>query len=110
MNKFVNELKSKIQGIRPSETSITSCTHSWKESWYGSTCERNAFLINQMSKLFPRVNGSFRVTQKINDNAYKIELSADYGVSATFNVVDLSPYFDNKEDFRFEDESSPTRG
>jgi hypothetical protein len=34
--------------------------------------------------------------QKINDNAYKVELPGTYGVSATFNVADLSPYFDDE--------------
>ncbi|AES78163.1 transmembrane protein, putative [Medicago truncatula] len=33
-----------------------------------------------------------------------------YGVYATFNVADISPYFGDEEDFRLEDESSPTRG
>lgn len=28
----------------------------------------------------------------MNDNAYKIDISGDYNVSATFNVVDLTPY------------------
>ncbi|KAJ1423833.1 hypothetical protein SESBI_12107 [Sesbania bispinosa] len=36
---------------------------------------------------------------KINDNAYKVELSGSYGVSVTFNVVDLSPYFDDEAEF-----------
>jgi len=40
----------------------------------------------------PRANGPFEVLERINDNAYKIDLPGDYGLSATFNVVDLSAY------------------
>ncbi|GKC53015.1 hypothetical protein Tco_1075760 [Tanacetum coccineum] len=35
---------------------------------------------------------SLTVVWRINDNGYKIELPGHYGVSATFNVADLSPY------------------
>jgi hypothetical protein len=40
----------------------------------------------------PQGDGPFRVLAKINDNAYKIDLPPSYGVSNTFNVVDLLPY------------------
>ena len=43
-------------------------------------------------KLMPRVDGPFKVLEKINDKSYKLELPADFGVSPTFNIADLKPY------------------
>ena len=51
------------------------------------------FPEKRKSKLMPRGDGPFRVLSKINDNAYKIELPEDYGVSTSFNVADLTPFF-----------------
>ena len=45
----------------------------------------------------PRGNGPFQVMAKINDNAYKIDLLGEYGISPTFNVADLS-LFDAGDD------------
>src|SRR5256885_2777600 len=36
----------------------------------------------------------FQVVEKINNNAYKIDLPGEYNVSSTFNVSDLSPFDD----------------
>jgi hypothetical protein len=44
------------------------------------------------SKLMPRVDGLFKVLKKINENAYKLDLPANFGVSPTFNITDLKPY------------------
>ena len=38
----------------------------------------------------PRGDGPFQVLERINDNAYKIDLPGEYNVSATFNVINLS--------------------
>ena len=44
------------------------------------------------SKLMPRAAGPFKVLQQINENAYKLDLLTDFGVSPTFNIADLKPY------------------
>jgi hypothetical protein len=44
------------------------------------------------SKLMPRADGPFKIIEKINDNAYKLELPPEFGVSPTFNISDLKPY------------------
>jgi translation initiation factor IF-1 len=44
------------------------------------------------SKLMPRAAGPFKVLEKINVNAYKLELHPEFGVSSTFNISDLKPY------------------
>jgi hypothetical protein len=55
---------------------------------------KDRFPDRRKSKLMPRGDGPFKVLEKINDNAYKIELPGDdYAVSSTFNVADLSPFF-----------------
>jgi hypothetical protein len=40
--------------------------------------------------LQPRGDGPFQILERINDNAYKVDLSGEYGVSATFNVSDFT--------------------
>ncbi|KAJ0836005.1 putative nucleotidyltransferase, Ribonuclease H [Helianthus annuus] len=55
---------------------------------------KERFPSKRRSKLSPRSEGPFRILTKVNDNAYKVDLPGTYGVSATFNVADLQPYFD----------------
>jgi len=44
------------------------------------------------NKLMPRTEGPFKILEKVNNNAFKLELPGEFGVSATFNVGDLAPY------------------
>lgn len=60
----------------------------------------------RFNKLQPRANDPFRILQRINDNAYKIELLGHYNVYATFNVIDFSPY-ESTNDEEVDLESSP---
>ncbi|XP_072084429.1 uncharacterized protein [Arachis hypogaea] len=57
-------------------------------------------------KLSPRADGPFRVFEHINDNAYKIELPGEYRVSVTFNIADLSPYYEEDAE-PIEDKTKP---
>jgi hypothetical protein len=76
------------------------------------------------SKLMSRVDGPFKVLQRINENAYKLNLPTDFGVSPIFNIADLKLYLgeevdlesrmtqmqerEDDEDFNTNDASTPT--
>jgi translation initiation factor IF-1 len=60
--------------------------------WVWVHMRKERFPSQRKSKLQPRGDGPFQVLSRINDNAYKIELPSEYGVSDTFNVADLSPF------------------
>ncbi len=60
---------------------------------------KERFPAHRWSKLHPRGDGPFQVLERINDNAYKLDLPGEYNISATFNVSDLS-LFDVGDDSR----------
>ena len=53
---------------------------------------KERFPAQRRSKLLPRGDCPFQVLERINNNAYKLDLPGEYTVSATFNVTDLSPF------------------
>ena len=57
------------------------------------------FPAYKKSKLQPQVDGPFQILERINENAYKVDLPGEYGVTATFNVCDLI-LFDVDDDLR----------
>ncbi|GJT07210.1 RNA-directed DNA polymerase [Tanacetum coccineum] len=58
---------------------------------------KECFPPGRNAKLKQRGDGLFRIVQCMGDNAYKVELPGHYGVSATFNVKDLSPFHGENE-------------
>ena len=60
---------------------------------------KERFPARRRSKLHPRGDGPFQVLERINDNAYKLDLPGEYNITAIFNVSDLS-LFDVGDDSR----------
>eukprot|EP00256_Glycine_max_P068574 XP_025983169.1 uncharacterized protein LOC113000711 [Glycine max] len=73
--------------------------------WVWVHLKKERFPEHRKSKLQPRGDGPFQVLEKINDNAYKIDLPNEYNVSATFNVSDLSLFDADGGSLGFEDKS-----
>jgi hypothetical protein len=45
-----------------------------------------------------RAAGPFKILAKMNDNAYKLELPPEFGVSPSFNISDLRPYLREQDE------------
>ena len=60
--------------------------------WVWVHLRKKRFPTQRKSKLDSRGDDLFQVLKRINDNAYKIDLSSEYNVLATFDVFDLSPF------------------
>jgi hypothetical protein len=71
---------------------------------------KDRFTSKRKSKLMPRVNGPFQVIERMNDNAYKIDLPGKYNVLATFIVKDLSPYLKDVDNSDLRKKSLSTQG
>ena len=62
---------------------------------FGSILEKIDFQPKGKESLCHGHIGPLEVLKRVNNNTYKIDLSGDYNISATFNVSDLSPYVDD---------------
>ncbi|KAL4284259.1 hypothetical protein GQ457_16G015650 [Hibiscus cannabinus] len=60
--------------------------------WVWLHMRKERFPTQRRSKLLPRGDGPFQLVERINDNAYKLDLPGEYNISASFNVSDLSPF------------------
>ena len=59
---------------------------------------KDRFPPGKFGKLKPRVDGPFKIIEKIGENAYKLQLPDEYEISPMFNVKDLRAY--HGEDLR----------
>jgi hypothetical protein len=67
--------------------------------WVWLHFRKDSFPEKRRSKLLPWGDGPFQLVERINDNALKLDVPGEYGVSASFNVADLS-LFDVGDDLR----------
>ena len=87
------------------------------EIGFGCTCAKKDFLhkerfpAQRRSKLLPKGDSPFQVLERINDNAYKLDLLGEYNASTIFNVTNLSPFDvgDNLRTNPFQDEGNDGR-
>ncbi|KAL4380045.1 hypothetical protein GQ457_02G026940 [Hibiscus cannabinus] len=60
--------------------------------WVWVHLRKERFPNQWKCKLDLRGDGPFQVIERINDNAYHIDLPGEYNVSSSFNVSDLFPF------------------
>ena len=53
---------------------------------------KSRFPAGEFHKLQAKKLGPFRIQQRINDNAYMLDLPSNWNISSTFNVSDLYEY------------------
>lgn len=80
--------------------------------WVWLHLRKERFAQRRGNKLSNKDDGPFRVIERINDNAYRIELPEEYGVHATFNIADLKLFerADEEEANRLMDQPSEGGG
>jgi len=69
------------------------------EDWVWIYIRQVRFLTQKRFKLISRGDKPFQIIEKINDNASKVELSGEYGISVIFNLSNLY-LFDVGDDSR----------
>ena len=58
---------------------------------------QESFPIGTYSKLKSKKYGPYQIVKKINDNIYMVALPDSIGISKTFNVADIFPYYSSEE-------------
>jgi len=60
--------------------------------WIWLHLRKDRFPTKRKSKPSPRGDGPFHILERINNNAYRLDLPKEYRVSNTFNITDLVPF------------------
>jgi len=108
--KEIQELHKKIQGQieNSNEHYRSQANKHYKQALFplGDVVwvhlRKGAIFIQEEVQAYAPSRRSIWNLEKVSNNAYKVDLPRDYGVSCTFNVADLNPYYkdDHLENLR----------
>ena len=65
--------------------------------WVWLHLRKHRFPTKRKSQLSPRGDRPFQVLERINNNAYRLDLPEECGVSTTFNISNLIPFADGAD-------------
>ncbi|KAA0067526.1 Transposon Ty3-I Gag-Pol polyprotein [Cucumis melo var. makuwa] len=108
------EIKERIE--KKNQKLVTRKNQGRKElifkpgDWVWVHLRKERFPDQRKSKLQQRGDGPFQVLERINNNAYKLDLRGKYNVSSTFNVADLTLFDVGNEDLDLRTNPSKERG
>ncbi|KAI5437657.1 hypothetical protein KIW84_023684 [Lathyrus oleraceus] len=105
--KFFGQVVGKgLMSVVEEETTIPEEVTEILKDFKELTAYEERFLVGTYNKLQPYKYDPFKVTQKINDNAYVVALSEFLNISNTFNVTDIHEYHANKDLYQEENSGS----
>ncbi|CAM8885176.1 unnamed protein product [Rhodiola kirilowii] len=90
--KVTNNLEEKIEKYKQQADKHRKEVTFEPGDWVWLHMRQERFPDKRKSKLAPRGDGLFQVLEKINDNAYKLDLPCEFTISHTFNVTELAPF------------------
>ncbi|KAA0057648.1 putative polyprotein [Cucumis melo var. makuwa] len=108
------EIKERIE--KKNQKPVTRKNQGRKElifkpgDWVWVHLRKERFPDQRKSKLQQRGDDPFQVLERINNNAYKLDLRGKYNVSSTFNVADLTLFDVGNEDLDLRTNPSKERG
>jgi len=117
--KFIKELHEKVQNqIQTQVYKVALYKNKGKRVWTFQEgglvwlhLRKERFPHLQKSKLSLRGDGPFKIIKKINDNAYQLDLPAEYGVHSSFNITDLILFVGTMDDDTHSDlRTNPLKG
>ena len=100
IKKLHEEVRLKIEKQNAIYVEQANIHHKYVEFEVGDLVwvhlRKDRFPPGKFGKLKPRVDGPFKIIEKIRENDYKLQLPDEYEISPMFNVKDFRAYHDKE--------------